>query len=388
MEWIIAAFLSLALAFSVLGWRWERRMRRPPLTRTPLVSILIPSYNNPHLPDAVASAKALDYPKKEILVVSEGTRPKVTGVQLLHSPVRQGKSRSLNQAVQKAKGEILFFMDADTVADTDTLTKLVPWFRKGVAAVSPKFTVRNRTTLLTKLIGLEHQFISSLFKIHMSFGSLISFRGCGIAISRDAFLRHGGWRETVIEDTDLAARMVAAGDKILYDPHAVVRTVEPDTWAAYRQQRTRWGRGTAFSFLTHYRFYLKNPQFSLYIFPYLLLFLAIGGFLLYQTSLALPAVSLYLIYTLSIREAVGLLALLAIPLVATYTGVGASVTAASITHFAIVTKSERTSLKDLALTIPYVAVFFPMTISVYARGALSAIADKRNRRPELDLRRW
>jgi len=389
MPWIIIPLLALAFLFSYWGWKWESTKQRPPLRKTPLVSIIIPSYKSPHLQETVESAKQLDYPNKEIIVVDDSPYPlpPLEGVTVIKNNKRLGKSRALNKAVSIAKGEILFFLDSDTIAAPDTLKKLIPWFGRGVAAVSPKFMIKNKSNLLTRMISLEHYFQSSLFKIHMYFGSLISFRGCGVAVRKDVLEELGGWKETLIEDVDLATDMVKHGYKILYEPEAIVRTEEPSTWKEFKKQRFRWGKGTGFSFFHHHTFYFKNPQFSLYIFPYLLLFLALLAFFLYQSALyLLPLASLYLIYSLSIRELIGVFVLFIFPLAG---NLATSTTIAGVTHFAIVTNSERKEgIKDLAFTIPYVFIYFPLTMLVYIKGLLSAIADKRKGRGEMNFSHW
>lgn len=388
MEWVIFSFLILACLFSYWGWRWESTRKRPQVAAYPLVSVIIPSYKSPHLQEAAQSAKNLDYPKKEIIIVddSPGDLQQIEGVTIIKNVQRTGKANALNQAIMQAKGEILFFLDADTVVAPDALKKLVPWFGPNVAAVSPKFTVKNKNNFLTRLISLEHYFISSLYKIHMYFGSLISFRGCGIAVKKDILLSIGGWKQTLIEDIDLAAELVRKGYKIVYEPEAVVRTNEPQTWSEFKKQRLRWGKGTGFSFFHHYKFYLKNPQFGVYIFPYLLLSFAIIGFFLYQTTLYLiPLTSVYLLYTLSFREFIGIFALFILPLIAnTFT----SVTAGSITHVMIVTNSEREELKDMVMVIPYVFIYFPVTIGIYIKGIFTAISDKKKRKKEVDFKDW
>jgi len=386
MPWIIASMVALAFLFSYFGWKWERGVKRPECSSFPLVSVLIPSYRCPQLKESVESAKALDYPNKEIIVTGDAETPEIEGVKIIRNKKRIGKSMSLNQAVAIAKGEILFFLDSDTTVSPDALKKLVPWFSEGVAAVSPKFIAKNRKNLITKLISLEHQFVSSLFKIHMHFGSLISFRGCGIAIKKDIFQELGGWRNTLIEDTDFAATLLKKGYKILYEPEAVIRTGEPSSWAEFKKQRVRWGKGTGFSFLHHRKFYMKNPQFGLYVFPYLLLFLAIAGVFLYQTTIyMLPLASIYLIYTLSLKEFTGIFIIFIFPLAG---NLFTSTTIASIGHFAIVTNSERRELKDLFLILPYVFVYFPFTIGCYFRGMLSAASASRKNKPELDFKDW
>lgn len=386
MYWIIISMVCLGAMFTYFGWKWERNAKRPEIKKYPLVSILIPSYKSPHLEETVESAKAIDYPNKEIFVVSDSETPKLEGVKIISSKERLGKSNSLNKAIKYTKGEILFFIDSDTTVNKDVLKKLVPWFQKGVAAVSPKFVIQNKKNILTRLISLEHQFISSLFKIHMYFGSLLSFRGCGIAIKRDVFLEVGGWRETLIEDTDMAATLLNKGYKILYDPKAVIKTREPETWREFSTQRLRWGKGTGFSFIKHRRFYAKNPQFIVYLFPYILLMLAIVSIFLYQTTMfMLPLATFYIIYSVSLKELLWIGLLFVIPL---SSSIATSTTIASISHFAIITSNEREEAKDLLMILPYVFVFFPFTIACYVKGIISSIADKRKKRGELNLKDW
>ena len=387
MPWIIISMLAIAFLFSYWGWKWERGMKRPLAASWPFVSVIIPSYNSPLLEEVVESAKNLDYPKKEIIVVNDSSEEvSFPGVSVINNKVRKGKAHALNQAAAIAKGNLLFYLDSDTVAAPDCLKKLVPWFSEGVAAVSPKFTVKNKKNILTRLISLEHAFQTANFKIHMHFGSLLSFRGCAIAIRKDVLQELGGWKNTMIEDTDLAATMVKSGYKIMYDPEAVISTQEPDSWKEYRQQRFRWGKGTGQSFFHHHKFYVRNIQFMLYTFPYLLLFLAIIGFFFYQTTIyLLPLASLYLIYTLSIKELLGILLIFIIPLAG---NIATSTTVGTISHFAIITNSERNSVKDLALILPYVFFYFPFTMAIYLKGIFSAASDKRKGRPEVDFDSW
>jgi cellulose synthase/poly-beta-1,6-N-acetylglucosamine synthase-like glycosyltransferase len=395
IEIITAILVFLAILFSYFGWRWESNTKRPISSYNPLVSILIPSYNSPSLEETLESVKNLDYPKKEMFIVDDSgkdlsTIAKKYNANLIQNPTRMGKSQALNKAVNQTNGEILFFVDSDTTVERDSLSKLVPWFSKeGVAAVSPKYTVKNKTNFLTRLISLEHYFISSLFKIHMYFGSLISFRGCGIAIRRSSFIETGGWPETLIEDTDFAARLVKSGKKIQYEPQAIIRTGEPETISEFKKQRLRWGKGTGFSFLNHRGLYTKNIQFSLYIFPYLLFCFAVAAFLLYQTSiLLLPMASMALIYTLSVNQFASLVAIFLFPVAIQILSVTGAVTAASFTHVAIVTNSEREEMKDLVLIIPYLFFYFPMTMALYLKGIFSAARAKRRGDPQMDFTHW
>jgi peptidoglycan-N-acetylglucosamine deacetylase len=395
MVWLIGSLIALGIVFWMFGWKWERNFSRPGDPKSlPLVSILIPAYNSEKtIKKTLESAQNLDYPKKEIIVVNDSldSTPDICkqfGAKCIQNKTRLGKAKALNKASRSAKGSILFFLDSDTTADEDSLKKLIPWFtKKKVAAVSPRYTVANKSTIWTRLAYLENSFISSLFKTHMFFGSLIAFRGCGVAIRKSVFSKVGGWPNTLIEDNDLAGILFERGYTIQYDHESVVRTREPETLASLKKQRMRWGKGFTYTFLRHRKTYFGNPQFSLYALPYLLLSFALIGTVFWQTSLFfIPLLSIYILYTLSVTQFIQILPLFFIPI---FANVFSSLLPGSLGHVALMTIPEKKhDYKDLLLVIPYTFVYVPVVIFYYARGIISGIRDKKNKRDELDLSYW
>jgi len=392
--WIVFTLVALAGAFWYMGWRWEHNVVRPTTKKHPLVSILIPAYKSEDtIEDVIKSVQNIDYPNKEIIVVndSDDRTPEICkrlGVRVIQSAKRRGKAYSLNQAVKKTKGEILFFIDSDTTVQPDALKKMVPWFSKSdIGAVAPRFRIKNRTNFLTKMISLEHQIQSALFKVHMFFGSMISFRGCGVAIRRSVFEKFGGWPYTLIEDTDFAGRMIKEGWKIQYESESLVETMEPTTIKELSKQRTRWGKGTIYSFFHFHKMYAKNSQFLLYFIPYLLLMLGVAGFMVWQTALFfIPLLSLYVFYAVGLKEVIFLLAIFMVPL---FSDLFASLTAATVGHIAIMTYGQENDRRsDWIYIIPYMAFYFPMMMTFYAKGIISGIRDKRKGKPEIDFADW
>ena len=393
---VIAGLVALGALFSYFGWSWESKLQRPKaLKKWPKVSVLIPAYKSKNLSESIASAAALDYPEKEIIVVNDSVEDfeeakslcSQYGARLVQRTTRLGKAESLNRAVVSAKGSILYFLDSDTTTEPDTLKKIVPWFSNPrIGAVSPKYVAKNKASVWSRLIAMEHFFVSSMFKIQMHFGSLVSFRGCAVAIRKDLFQKLGGWPHTMIEDTDLSALILKSGSIIQYEPAAVVKTYEPESLSALRSQRVRWGKGTLYSFPHHKGMYAKNIQFNLYFVPYILMFLAVLAFGLYQTTTYfLPFMSLYLIYTISVRELLTVFMLFALPVL--YSSV-ASLATGGIVHMAILTAPEKPRAKDSLLVIPYIFVFFPLVMAFYIKGMLSAARAKRRGLPEVDFSDW
>ena len=388
---IIAALITLAVAFWLLGWRWESTLSRPRSKERPLVSIIIPAYKSEKtIRETVESAKALSYKKKEIVVVNDsrdGT-PKICrelGVRVIQNRKRLGKWLALNRAVPRTKGDILFFLDADTVIEKDAMEKMIPWFAdKSVAVVSPKYVAQASGRLIPKLASFENKFNSTLFKAHMFFGSMISFRGCGVAIRRSFFDCVGGWSKTLIEDVDFAGKTLRAGYKIQYEPSATVRTREMETMHDLKSQRVRWGKGAAYSFLNYRSTYSGNRQFALHFFPYIFLIFSVVGLLLWQFYLFIPLVLLIVLYSYSVSSFTALMIILLIPLIY---GI-AALTAGSIGHLTIVTWKEKERSRDMLLLIPFLLFYEPLVIFFYFRGMASGFSKRRYSKDELDLTDW
>ncbi len=396
--WIITILVTLAVLFWIFGYRWESKLKRSSinsLKTIPFVSIMIPAYRSEStIRETLESVKAIDYPNKEVIVVNDSPWDKTKqicdnyDVELIQNNKRMGKANALNLAAKKAKGEILFFLDSDTIVTRDCLSNLIPWFSNPkIGAVSPKFVTKNEKNLLTRLVSLENHFISSHFKTHMFFGSLISFNGCGIAIRRGVFEKTGGWPQTLTEDNDLAGKIVKNNHIIQYEPRAIVKTRGADTISELKNQRFRWGKGAMYSFFHHRKMYSKHPQFFTNVYIYILLAFAIIGISFWQTVYTLPFLSLYVIYTLSIKELFLILSLFIIP---AFSNTFTSVTTATMGHVAILTYPEKGKPKhsDLLLIIPYIFFYLPLINFYYFKGIISGIMDKRKGKPELNFTNW
>jgi cellulose synthase/poly-beta-1,6-N-acetylglucosamine synthase-like glycosyltransferase len=317
--------------------------------------------------------KKLDYPNKEVIVVNDypDKTPEITkrfGFRLINNKERQGKAKSLNQAVEKSTGEILFFLDSDTTLKKDTMKKIIPWFsRKGIAVVAPKYVAKNQKGLIPRMVSLENSYNSTMFKMHMFFGSMISFRGCGIAIKRSVFKKMNGWSETLIEDSDFAAKITHAGYKIQYEPSAVVETYEPTKFSELKKQKLRWGRGSGFVILNNKRSYANNFQAILHFLPYTILSIMILVSLLMDFVLLFPLIQEFFLALLS-----------------TIFVLFVSLTL----HNYIIMLPERIQRSDFLYIPVYTVLYLPVVLFCYVGGIAIGITDRIRHKPELDFRHW
>ncbi|MEA2448621.1 MAG: hypothetical protein QOG63_553, partial [Thermoleophilaceae bacterium] len=137
---------SLAVFWTHLGypaalWLLARKKNRPlpPCPRAPLpsVSLIIAAYNEASvIARKIANARALDYPADRLEVIvsvnasTDGTADaaRAAGADVVIDRPEQGKVRAQDAAVERAKGEILFFSDANSTLAPDSLRRLIEPF--------------------------------------------------------------------------------------------------------------------------------------------------------------------------------------------------------------------------------------------------------------------
>ena len=390
MSVLIGIFVASALVFLCLGYRWESTLKRPKINGFPLVSILIPAYNSEKfISKSIKSVLNIDYPKKEVIVANDSVdnTPRICkqlGVKCIQNKTRLGKASSLNNAVKYANGRLLYFLDADTIARKDSLKKLVPWFNnKKVAVVVPKYIAHNPKTFTSKLVSIENHFIASLIKINMYFGSMVTFRGCGVLIKKSIFEKLGGWPKTQTEDNDFAGLVIRRGYKVQYEPDAIVETVEAENLSELKKQRIRWGKGVFYTFCNHKSGYKSIPSFLFFTLTYLFLGLCFLIYTIFQVNSFIPAFSIFL--TSSSYQQLAAVFLLVIPAIISFF---ATIAISTISHITLLTIPEKSEIKDLVYIIPYTLFYIPATLYFYAKGAYFGMKDKMKNRDQLDFDNW
>ena len=350
MVFIVFVFTLILYMFQLYGMKYLRE-EKPRNAYTPTVSIIIPSYKS-RIEKTLKSALKIDYPKKEIIVINDfpdNTKAicENLGVKCIQKRKRLGKPNALNLGIKHSKGEILLLLDSDTLVPRNILKEIIPWFtNKKVSAVMPGYK-SDIFRGLKKMIDIENTLMLSFVRAMMFFKTSIGYRGCCVALRRETVKKLGGIPQTILEDNDFAAKIVKSGHAIIYEPSVYVKTQEPKNLKELKKQKFRWGKGAFFTFLHHYSFYAKSPQFLLCFLPYALI---IAGLLLNNFSEAVYAPFL-------------------IPF-----------------HIYIITRNERKlMLKDI---VKFTFLYLPVVLCFYLRGVVSGIKAKLKAEPELDLNCW
>ncbi len=277
----IAIVLGIARLLVLCGlafWNRHKNARIVPPTPDPgalPVSVLIPAYNEEVVIVAtVERILASDYPGLEVIVIDDGSKdrtsevlknrfggdPRVNVVTIDNS----GKAFALNSGLARAKGEIVVALDADTLFNRDTISRLARWFADPkIGAVAGNAKVGNRINTITRWQALEYIVAQNLERRALAaLDTLTVVPGAVGAWRRSVLIDLGGFPlDTLAEDQDLTIAVQRAGHRVLFDSSAIARTEAPATVRGLARQRFRWAYGTL-QCLWKYRDVTLNPRYG------------------------------------------------------------------------------------------------------------------------------
>ncbi|MDB4950809.1 MAG: putative glycosyl transferase/polysaccharide deacetylase [Gemmatimonadetes bacterium] len=269
--------LALILALAAV----QRFLRRPPAPDrafAPFVSVIVPAYNEARvIRRTVESLLDQTYTGPlEIVVVDDGSPDGTYEVAMeafagdprvaVHRKPNGGKASALNYGIERARGEIVVGLDADTLFVPDTLAELVAPLRDpAVGAVAGNAKVGNRINLVTRWQALEYVTSQNLDRRAFSLLDCITVvPGAVGAWRRELVLAVGGFSaDTLAEDQDLTLAIRRRGFRIAYADGAVAYTEAPDTLRTLAKQRFRWAFGTLQCAWKHRAVFLRPRYGSL-----------------------------------------------------------------------------------------------------------------------------
>lgn len=190
----------------------------------PSVSVIIPVYNGgENFRRCLASLADCTPPPKEVIVVADGDSDgswrlaEKQGFQVLRIATPGGPAGARNLGARAAKGDILFFTDADVMIPADTIDRIAIVFQQefDLAALFGSYDDEPfETNWLSQYRNLLHHYVHQTGNEDAS----TFWAGCG-AIRREIFLEMGGfdkqmYRYPSIEDIELGYRLKKTGYKI------------------------------------------------------------------------------------------------------------------------------------------------------------------------------
>ncbi|HEX4047710.1 MAG TPA: glycosyltransferase, partial [Elusimicrobiota bacterium] len=231
----------------------------------PLVSIIIAVKNEEAcIVSTVEGCLASRYPadRLEVIVVDDGSddgtwreltglRARRPNVKLQRFEKNRGKRHAMAAGIKLAAGDVLLFVDSDSVPDPESVYRIVqPLADPSVGAVSGHVVVVvEEHNVISKMESvryyLGHRFIKGAESL---FGAVTCCPGPFSAYRRDAVLEvMDGWLNqrflgvpaTFGDDRSLTLRILRRY-RVLFHFGARCRTKVPDRWVPFFKQQLRW----------------------------------------------------------------------------------------------------------------------------------------------------
>lgn len=294
----VAIFLAMGriIFIAILAIMQHRKAKSIVLTKAqPRVSIIVPAYNEGvNAVKTVNNLLQADYPDYEIIFVNDGSKDDtlecVTAsfadnekVKIFDKP-NGGKASALNYGMERASGEFVVCIDADTQLKRDAVSRLMESFTgEDVAAVAGNVKVGNEVNMLTKWQSIEYitaqnfdrQAFDMLNCITVVPGAIGAFR-------KSAVKEAGGFTsDTLAEDCDLTVRILRVGYRVTTNNSAIAMTESPEVLQEFLRQRFRWSFGVMQTFWKNKAvcFNKKYKALGLIAFPNILIFQIVLPFL-------------------------------------------------------------------------------------------------------------
>jgi cellulose synthase/poly-beta-1,6-N-acetylglucosamine synthase-like glycosyltransferase len=258
--WLFGFGLGLALVVNLLTWRRDRqrlerikagKKPRQALAADPLVSILVPAWNEAHnIVAFIQSGRNLRYPNVQLVLCAGGEDGTLdlarhydneTTVVLEQFP-GDGKQGALRRCLRQATGEILFLTDADCLLDDRCFEgTLGPIINDGQPAATGAWRP------LDQQLGkpfVQYQWAHHRYREVMLPDLAPTLDGRNAALTRQALLETGGFAANAPIGTDyvLSRQLTNLGYRIAFVRQSLIQTVYPETPTQYWQQQSRWFR--------------------------------------------------------------------------------------------------------------------------------------------------
>ena len=234
--WVCLALISYTY-FGYAGWLWLcARLRPRPIQKgssTPSVSVVIAARNEEaNLPAKLKNLQQLGYPKDllQVVIASDGSTDRTASILLGQGsnivPIildeSNGKARALNEAVKRATGEILVFLDARQSVESDAISELTSCFADpGVGAVSGELLLDASEGESEDALGIYWKIEKVVRKLESASGSVVGVTGAIYAI------RHELYTEvptgTILDDVFIPMNVARIGKRVVFQPSAIAR---------------------------------------------------------------------------------------------------------------------------------------------------------------------
>lgn len=303
---LVWSFIGYPLSCVVLSLVFANYWRKDSFSGK--VSMIVAAHDEQEvIKDKVANCLDLSFglAESEIIIVSDGStddtnrileqfQQKSERLNIITYQPRAGKANAINVGVERAKGEILIFSDANVVIEKNSCKALLaPFADQNVGAVCGRVLVRPRVGAEVAGESLYMRLESRIQRSEALLWSVIGVDGAFFAIRKDIF--HPLNRETILDDFALSMQAPAHGQRIVYEREAeAVEEVMPSVKNEFKRKARIVAGGYQylleiskkkfrFNFFIWYS--LISHKVLRWIAPFLLFFLFISNLILANISI-------------------------------------------------------------------------------------------------------
>ena len=186
------------------------------ITKEPLISIMMPTYNNAkYIKQAIESIYAQNYDNIEIIVVDDGSTDNTKGIVQQYKDIKyfyiehKGISVARNTALEKSKGEYIAFLDSDDYWLPNKLNTQMQYFKDhpDCEIVFTKYeNFFEDEKLKTNKRAMHEKMMEKFLKQYLP----------SSVIKKELFEKYGNFDENFsgVEDTEFLYRLLKKGASI------------------------------------------------------------------------------------------------------------------------------------------------------------------------------
>lgn len=250
-------------------WKWGKDVAAPELEGNPLISIIVPCYNEEaNAEETLLAALGQRYSNIEVIAVNDGSKDNTAAVldamavshpklRVIHLAANQGKAIALQTGAAAARSDFLVCIDGDALLDEDAAAWLVAPLLNNprVGAVTGNPRIRTRSTLIGRIqVGEFSSIIGLIKRTQRVYGQVFTVSGVVAAFRRRALAEIGYWSPDMItEDIDISWKLQLRHWSVFFEPRALCWILMPETLKGLWRQRLRWAQGGAEVFLKNLR---------------------------------------------------------------------------------------------------------------------------------------